>query len=83
MFEVMTAPKFTILDVATSQKAGYIKWQMTGSLKSRPSIFSDLVGMSELVFDADGDLILHHDHWDSAHQLLSYSGCRIFYIQSC
>ena len=71
MFEVMLAPKFVILDVAISPTAGYIKWQMTGQLKSRPSFHVDLVGMSELVFDDNGLLVLHHDHWDSAHQLLS------------
>ena len=81
MFEVMTVPKFTILDMATSQKAGYIKWEMTGSLKSRPAFSVHLVGMSELVFDADGDLILHHDHWDSAHQLLQHIPVAGFFIQ--
>ena len=81
MFEVMTAPKFTILDVATSPKAGYIKWEMTGSLTSRPTFSLHLVGMSELVFDKDGQLILHHDHWDSAHQLLRHIPVAGFFIQ--
>ncbi len=71
MFEVMRAPKFIIEDVAISPNAGYIKWQMTGELKSRPSFQINLVGMSELVFDENGLLVLHHDHWDSARQLLS------------
>lgn len=70
MFAVMTEPRFIILDIATSQKAGYIKWQMTGRLKSRPAFKVNLVGMSELIFDNDGLLTHHHDHWDSAHQLL-------------
>ena len=81
MFAVMSAPEFTILDVATSPQAGYIKWEMTGSLKSRPAFSVRLVGMSELVFDSDGQLILHHDHWDSAHQLLRHIPVAGFFIQ--
>ena len=81
MFEVMTAPKFTILDIAASPNAGYIKWEMTGSLTSRPAFSVHLVGMSELVFDSDGKLILHHDHWDSAHQLLRHIPVAGFFIR--
>ena len=81
MFAVMSAPEFTSLDVATSPQAGYIKWEMTGSLKSRPAFSVRLVGMSELVFDSDGQLILHHDHWDSAHQLLRHIPVAGFFIQ--
>ena len=72
MFAVMDRPAFAILDVAVSEKAGYIKWEMTGCLKSRPSFEVKLVGMSELIFDEAGLLLAHHDHWDSAHQLLQH-----------
>ena len=81
MFAVMLAPKFIIQDVAISPNAGYIKWQMTGQLKSRPSFEVNLVGMSELVFDENGLLVLHHDHWDSAHQLLSNIPVAGFFIR--
>ena len=39
MFAVMTDPRFEILDVSCSERAGYIKWRMTGALKAhaRPS----------------------------------------------
>ena len=70
MFAVMDRPAFAILDVAASEQAGYIKWEMTGFLKSYPSFEVKLVGMSELVFDEAGLLLAHHDHWDSSHQLL-------------
>lgn len=81
MFAVMLAPKFIIQDVAISPNAGYIKWQMTGQLKSRPSFEVNLVGMSELVFDENGLLVLHHDHWDSAHQLFSNIPVAGFFIR--
>ena len=81
MFEVMLAPKFIIQDVAISPNAGYIKWQMTGQLKSRPSFEVNLVGMSELFFDENGLLVLHHDHWDSASQLLSDIPVAGFFIR--
>ena len=70
MFAVMNNPSFEILDVAVSEKAGYIKWRMTGVLKFRPSFQIDLTGMSEVHFNATGLITLHFDHWDSAHQLL-------------
>ena len=81
MFEVILAPKFIIQDVAISPNAGYIKWHMTGQLKSRPSFEVNLVGMSELAFDENGLLVLHHDHWDSAHQLLSDIPVAGFFIR--
>jgi hypothetical protein len=37
--------------------------------------------MSELVFDENGLLVLHHDHWDSAHQLLSNIPVAGFFIR--
>ena len=71
MFEVMREPRFHILDLAASKGAGYIKWRMTGRLKKRPELGVNIVGMSEVVFNDDGMLIRHIDHWDSASQLLS------------
>lgn len=71
MFTVMAEPRFHIEDVAVSKSAGYIKWRMTGHLKRKPTFNVNIVGMSEVVFDKDGMLIRHIDHWDSASQLLS------------
>jgi len=70
MFSVMNNPHFDILDIACSDKAGYIKWRMGGNLVSRPSFDMALIGMSEVHFNKAG-LVTHHiDHWDSASQLL-------------
>ncbi|MBL82012.1 MAG: hypothetical protein CMM80_05655 [Rhodospirillaceae bacterium] len=71
MYDVMENPRFDILDVAASEKAGYIKWCMTGALRSPPSVQINLTGMSEVHFDARGMVTAHYDHWDSAHQLLA------------
>ena len=71
MFEVITEPRFHIEDVAASKGAGYIKWRMSGQLKKKPDFDVNIVGMSEVVFDENGMLIYHIDHWDSASQLLS------------
>ena len=71
MFKVMREPRFDIEDVAASKGAGYIKWRMTGHLKKKTDFYVNIVGMSEVVFDEDGMLIFHIDHWDSASQLLS------------
>jgi len=71
MFAVMTDPRFEILDVSASDRAGYIKWRMTGHLKARPSFGVNLIGMSEIEFNKAGLITAHFDHWDSAHQLLA------------
>ena len=70
MYVMVKNPRFEILDVAASEKSGYIKWRMTGTLKYRPSFQIDLTGMSEVHFDSAGLITAHIDHWDSAHQLL-------------
>ena len=71
MFEVMVEPRFHIEDISASDKAGYIKWRMTGRLKKKPDFTIDIIGMSEVTFATDGTLLYHIDHWDSASQLLS------------
>ena len=70
MYAVMKNPQFDILDIAVSEEAGFIKWRMTGELRSLPSIHLDLTGISEVRFNDAGLVTGHFDHWDSAHQLL-------------
>ena len=72
MFETMTNPKFEILDIAYSDRAAYLKWRMSGIVNAAPAMPFDILGMSEVVFDEKGQVTLHHDHWDSASQLLSH-----------
>lgn len=70
MFDTCTNPRFTVRDIAPGDTAYYLRWQMTGQLKSWPRSALVLDGMSEVRINANG-LISHHiDHWDSASQLL-------------
>ena len=71
MFEVMADPKFEILDLSESQKASYIKWRLTGKVKRFRFIKINIVGISEVKANAQGKITAHHDHWDSASQLLT------------
>ena len=72
MFKTMDNPKFEVLDVTLSSRAAYLKWRMTGTVKAAPKMPFDITGMSEVVFNDKGQVILHHDHWDSASQLLRH-----------
>ena len=71
MFETMREPRFEVLDLAYSDNRAYMKWRMTGIVNAAPKMRFDILGMSEVEFDDAGYVTLHHDHWDSASQLLS------------
>ena len=72
MFGVMENPKFEILDVSISTRAGYIKWRLTGKVLKWKHIPIDITGMSEIINDEAGRITAHYDHWDSASQLLAF-----------
>ena len=72
MFDVMENPKFEILDLSFSSRAGYIKWRLTGKVKRWRRISINITGMSEVVNDESGLITAHYDHWDSASQLLVF-----------
>ena len=72
MFDVMENPKFEILDLSFSSRAGYIKWRLTGKVKRWRLISINITGMSEVVNDESGLITAHYDHWDSASQLLVF-----------
>ena len=71
MFESMNEPQFKVLDLAYSEQACYLKWRMTGQVKSAPKMPFDILGMSEVHFNEEGLITRHHDHWDASGQLLS------------
>ncbi|MDW3205803.1 MAG: nuclear transport factor 2 family protein [Alphaproteobacteria bacterium] len=69
MSERCTQARFDILDVAASQRAGYIRWHFRFVPRGRDGKAWEFQGMSEILF-ADDRLVRHHlDHWDSASQL--------------
>ena len=72
MFETCTDPRFTISDVAHSDKASYLRWQMTGKLKSWPYTNLLFDGMTEVHVNKQGKITKHIDHWDSASQLMRH-----------
>ena len=70
MYATCEDPTFDITDTAHSQNASYLRWRMTGKLKSWPYTTLNFEGITEVRCNSDG-LITHHiDHWDSASQLL-------------
>ena len=71
MFETCHEPHFTVSDIACGKEAAYLRWRMTGRLRSWPRSKLDLEGMSEIRINGDGLIISHIDHWDSASQLLN------------
>ena len=71
MFETCVEPRFEILDVAASDAAGYVRWRF----RFRPKAIGKgacwtASGMSEIHVDEAGRVVAHHDHWDSASQIL-------------
>ena len=71
MFATCDEPRFVVTDLAIGDKAGYLRWQMTGRFKGKRGKAFSLIGMSEVHVNAKGQIIKHTDHWDSASQLLS------------
>lgn len=71
MFKTCDSPRFTVTDIAYSDQAAYLRWDMTASLKSWPKSELFLTGMSEIHIGEDGLITAHIDHWDSASQLLA------------
>ena len=76
MFETCEEPRFRILDIAMSTDQGeqraYLRWRMSGRVRSWPHTDLGLEGMSEVHVGKDGLVCLHLDHWDSASQLLAH-----------
>ena len=68
MYEVCGDPAFVVLDKAIGQRAAYLKWSFKGRMKGKPTTF-EIIGMSEVTFDAEGRVTAHIDHWDAAGQL--------------
>jgi limonene-1,2-epoxide hydrolase len=68
MVERCREPRFEILDVAASARAGYIRWRLDFIPKGSGKRWS-FEGMSEILIAEDGRVAAHIDHWDSGAQL--------------
>lgn len=64
-------PQIAIVDRAVGARSCYLRWQFTAHFKGRKKIFA-IDGVSEIQFDGEGRVTLHHDHWDSASQLYEH-----------
>ncbi|UUX52277.1 nuclear transport factor 2 family protein [Nisaea acidiphila] len=69
MYEAMENPAFEILGSAVGEPACYLKWRMTGRVKSAGRREIEIVGVSEVEFDGAGLVTRHIDHWDAASQV--------------
>jgi hypothetical protein len=65
MFNTLTAPRFIVEESILDGDVAYIKWQFTGSLKSKAF---KLTGVSRVVFDEEGLVSEHIDYWDASEQ---------------
>ena len=71
LFTDVEEPQIIIHDRAVGARACYLRWQFTAHFKGRKKTFS-IDGISEVHFDGDGRVALHHDHWDTASQLYEH-----------
>ena len=58
--------RFQVMDQVTQGRRVYLKWEMTGTI--RVLGFWRVQGMSELLFNDRGKLMLHQDYWDASEQ---------------
>ena len=76
MFETCETPRFHVLDIAHGKQTGdrraYLRWRMSGKLRSWPYTSLDFDGMSEVHVGDDDQNTSQTDHWDSASQLLAH-----------
>jgi limonene-1,2-epoxide hydrolase len=61
---------FEVTDQAESGQRVYLKWRMRGRLRVLGQW--RVTGMSELLFDDAGRLLLHQDYWDAAEQFYAH-----------
>lgn len=65
MFTATDRPRFTVTDIAESDRAAYLRWDFTFEIRGRPL---RIEGVSEVRFGVDGLAVEHIDHWDAAAQ---------------
>lgn len=69
----MTSYSLEIDDIASTDKGHYLRWTMkfaAPKLAKGQEIVS--VGMSHLIFDDEGKILLHQDFWDSSSNLFEH-----------
>lgn len=67
MFHEVEVPKFQVIDYAwgRNENTAYLKWNFSYLRKEKKYFCT---GMTELIFNDDGAVTAHIDHWDAASQ---------------
>lgn len=71
MFEEIENPVFEVTHRAQDTQDGsiwFLRWRLTGRLRSLSNRDWDITGMSEVHLAADGRVAAHIDHWDAGQQ---------------
>jgi steroid delta-isomerase len=68
MFASLDDPRFEVLEAVGEGAVAYLSWNFR--FRRRGSAQDHCIhGVTRLCFDADGLVLLHHDHWDPARQV--------------
>jgi len=67
MFDDIAEPAFEVEHAVLDGAIGYVNWRL--GFRGRRGAAHEIVGVSELHFDAEGRIARHVDHWDVASQL--------------
>lgn len=68
MFENVKDLRFEVMDKWGSGQSWVIKWTFTGHTKFIGNL--EIIGLSEVMIDADGLVCRHIDHWDASGEFL-------------
>ena len=84
MFETLDCPRFVVRDVASRGEQCFLTWEMQFRLRRFDRAPRSIRGASHLVFDMNGQIILHRDYWDAAEELyekLPYLGALMRWLK--
>ncbi len=69
MYATVQQPRFDVLEGAVQGCSGFLLWDLHFRSPGASGKANRIHGMSRLVFNEQGQVTLHHDHWDPARQL--------------
>jgi len=70
MFQDVMEPEFETLHTIVDGAIGYMKWRF--AFRAKRGAAREVIGMTELHFDAQGRITKHIDFWDPASQLYEH-----------
>ena len=69
MFETLNAPRFIVHEVVAQGDRAFLTWDFVFRFKRGDTRLQTVRGVSHLVLDAQGRIVLHRDYWDAAEEL--------------